>query len=364
VANVVEFSNVTKRFSAAPAVDDVSFAVGAGEIVSLLGPSGCGKTTTLRLIAGFETPNAGTVLIAGEDMADSRPYERNIGLLFQHYALFPHMTVGENVAYGLRHRGFEKADIPARVGEMLRLVKLGGFVDRKPSQLSGGQQQRVALARALATRPKVVLLDEPLSALDAKLREELRTELKEILGVVGSTTIVVTHDQEEAMSLGDRIIVMNQGRIAQLGSPDDIYSRPATKFVAEFMGRSNWFSGTMISGANAGQPNFETTTRLGICAPAPSELRNGRFDLCIRPERIDLFASGAAPDQRARTNLAAKIVDMTLLGPARQFIVQIETGEKLTVVQSNRFAMELDKGSSVNASFLSEDVIMIPATEA
>jgi ABC-type Fe3+/spermidine/putrescine transport system ATPase subunit len=361
VANVVEFSKVTKSFGLAPAVDDVSFEVADGETLSLLGPSGCGKTTTLRLIAGFETPNAGSVRIAGEDMADSRPYQRNIGLLFQHYALFPHMTVGENVAYGLRHRGFVKADIPNRVGEMLKLVKLSGFADRKPAQLSGGQQQRVALARALATRPKVVLLDEPLSALDAKLREELRTELKEILGSVGSTTIVVTHDQEEAMSLGDRIIVMNQGRIAQLGSPEDIYSRPTTKFVAEFMGRSNWFSGRILSGSAAGPLNFETESGLRVCAPTPRDLREGQFELCIRPERIDLLAVGEAPDPRARTVLPATIVDMTLLGPARQFVVQLGTGEKMTVVQSNRFTVDLRKGSSVNASFLSEDIILIPA---
>jgi ABC-type Fe3+/spermidine/putrescine transport system ATPase subunit len=364
VANVVEFSNVTKYFGPAPAVNDVSFDVAAGETLSLLGPSGCGKTTTLRLIAGFETPNAGSVRIAGEDMANSRPYQRNIGLLFQHYALFPHMSVGENVAYGLRHRGFAKADIPKRVAEMLNLVKLIGFVDRKPAQLSGGQQQRVALARALATRPKVVLLDEPLSALDAKLREELRTELKEILGSVGSTTIVVTHDQEEAMSLGDRIIVMNQGRIAQLGSPEEIYSRPKTRFVAEFMGRSNWFAGRMDDDATAVRLNFETTSGLKMSAPMSADLGGRQVELCIRPERIDLFASGDAPVQSVRTNLPATIVDMTLLGPARQFIVQLQTGEVMTVVQSNRFAMTLGKGSSINVSFLSEDVILIPVNAA
>ena len=360
MTNVVEFSNVSKMFGGVPAVSDVSFDVAAGETLSLLGPSGCGKTTTLRLIAGFETPDAGSVRIAGEDMADSRPYQRNIGLLFQHYALFPHMTVGENVAYGLRHRGFAKADIPQRVAEMLRLVKLTGFIDRKPAQLSGGQQQRVALARALATRPKVVLLDEPLSALDAKLREELRSELKEILASVGSTTIVVTHDQEEAMSLGDRIIVMNQGRIAQLGSPEEISSRPSTKFVAEFMGRSNWLAGSALSEAPEGQGNFETTSGLRIFAPV--QLRDGarRFELCIRPERIDLLA-GDARAQPTRTNLPATVVDMTLLGHARQFVVQLRTGETLTVFQSNRFATNLAKGSSINASFLAEDIIMIPA---
>jgi ABC-type spermidine/putrescine transport systems, ATPase components len=211
----------------------------------LLGPSGCGKTTTLRLISGFEDPEEGVIEIAGESMVGKRPYERNVGLLFQHYALFPHMTVAENVGYGLKHRRWPKAEIGDRIAEMLRLVQLQGFDGRRPGQMSGGQQQRVALARVLATGPKLVLLDEPLSALDAKLREELRLELKQILTSVGSTTIVVTHDQDEAMSLADRIIIMNRGRIEQQGTPDEIYMRPRTAFVAAFIGRTNWFHGSI-----------------------------------------------------------------------------------------------------------------------
>ena len=242
---VIKFDGVGKSFGAFTAVDGISFSAAAGETVALLGPSGCGKTTTLRLIAGFEEPDKGTIEISGESMAGKRPYERNVGLLFQHYALFPHMTVQENIAYGLKHRGWPKAEIADRVAEMLRLVQLESFADRRPRQMSGGQQQRVALARVLATKPKLVLLDEPLSALDAKLREELRVELKQILTAVGSTTIVVTHDQDEAMSLADRIIVMNRGRIEQQGAPDEIYSRPATSFVATFIGRTNWFHGTI-----------------------------------------------------------------------------------------------------------------------
>ena len=219
MANSVQFVAVSKFYGAFAAISDVSFEVGDGETVALLGPSGCGKTTILRTIAGFETPTKGAVRIAGLDMAQRRPYERNVGLLFQHYALFPHMTVAQNVAYGLRHRGCPKGDIAARVAEMLALVKLPSFGERYPSRLSGGQQQRVALARALATRPGVVLLDEPLSALDAKLRQELRSELKEVLAAVGSTAIVVTHDQEEAMSLGERVFIMNAGRIVPAGHP-------------------------------------------------------------------------------------------------------------------------------------------------
>lgn len=361
MANVVEFTNVTKRFGAVPAIDDISFDVAAGEIVSLLGPSGCGKTTTLRLIAGFETPDAGSVRIDGEDMSDSRPYQRNIGLLFQHYALFPHMSVGENVAYGLRHRGFPKADIPGRVKEMLKLVKLSGFDDRKPAQLSGGQQQRVALARALATRPKVVLLDEPLSALDAKLREELRTELKEILGAVGSTTIVVTHDQEEAMSLGDRIIVMNQGRIAQMGLPEDIYSRPATKFVAEFMGRSNWLSGQVVQDGISGQCHLLTASGLKIPVSAHPAKSGGLFDLCIRPERLDLLADISAQEENSKIFLPAHIVEITLLGPVKQILVELLTGEKITIVQANRSITALKTGQPVQVSFSAGDAILITA---
>ena len=245
MADGVEFRGVTKRFGALAAIDDISFSVGQGETIALLGPSGCGKTTILRMIAGFESPNQGSVLIGGRDMAGLKPYERNVGLLFQHYALFPHMSVAQNVAYGLRHRGHAVSDIPRRVAEMLDLVQLSGFSNRRPDQLSGGQQQRVALARALAIHPNLLLLDEPLSALDAKLRHELRVELKQVLAAVGSTAIVVTHDQEEAMSLGERVFVMSRGTIMQIGTPNDIYWRPTSRFVAEFMGRANWLRGRL-----------------------------------------------------------------------------------------------------------------------
>src|SRR4029077_10294230 len=245
---VIEFREVAKRFGQVAAVDGVTFTVAPGETVSLLGPSGCGKTTTLRLISGFEEPDEGSIDIEGVSMIGKRPYERNVGLLFQHYALFPHMTVAENVAYGLKHRGWPKAEIAGRVGEMLRLVQLQGFEPRRPGQLSGGQQQRVALARVLATRPQLVLLDEPLSALDAKLREELRLELKQILPAVGSTTTVATHYKAQAQSPPDRIIIMNRGRIEQQGPPDEIYMQPRSAFVAAFIGRTNWFHGR-ISGA-------------------------------------------------------------------------------------------------------------------
>ena len=255
-----------------------------------LGPSGCGKTTTLRLIAGFEDLDRGSIEIAGEAMNGKRPYERNVGLLFQHYALFPHMTVLENIAYGLKRRGWPKSELADRVAAMLRLVQLDGFESRYPWQMSGGQQQRVALA----TKPKLVLFDEPLSALDANMREELRTELKQILGSVGTTTIVVTHDQDEAMSLADRIVVMNRGRIEQDGTPDEIYARPKTHFVATFVGRANWLRGTIASPHVDGLAQFVTQAGSTLIVyPAPDAI-NGDGSVGIRPERMVI----AAPVQR------------------------------------------------------------------
>src|SRR5262245_32490266 len=294
---VIEFREASKRVGQTAPVGRVSFAIGAGETVSLLGPSGCGKTTTLRLIAGFETPDNGVIEIAGEAMAGKRPYERNVGLLFQHYALFPHMTVAENVAYGLKHRRWPRTEIAGRVDEMLRLVQLRGFGARRPGQLSGGEQQRVALARVLATRPRLVLLDEPLSALDAKLREELRLELKQILAAVGSTTIVVTHDQDEAMSLADRIIVMNRGRIEQQGSPDEIYMRPQTAFVAAFIGRANWFHGDLSGGGDDGYARLTTAAGTALAIRHSGAARGGRWSLCIRPERVAVLGPEATADR-------------------------------------------------------------------
>jgi ABC-type Fe3+/spermidine/putrescine transport system ATPase subunit len=243
--NVLELRDVVKRFGSLTAVNGVSLSVQKGSIISLLGPSGCGKTTLLRIIAGFEHPDEGMVFLGSKNMNGKRPYERNVGLLFQDYALFPHMTVEKNVAYGLHQRGFPAPQIKKRTNEMLDLVGMGEFANRRPQTLSGGQRQRVALGRALASNPELILLDEPLSALDAKLRLELRTELKRILVTAGSTAVIVTHDQEEAMTFGERVVVMEKGQIRQEGSPAQIYDDPKTRFVAEFIGRSNWFSGTL-----------------------------------------------------------------------------------------------------------------------
>ncbi|HUI17281.1 MAG TPA: ABC transporter ATP-binding protein [Alphaproteobacteria bacterium] len=355
---VIAFRDVSKRFGQTVAVDRVSFSVGAGETVSLLGPSGCGKTTTLRLISGFEDPDEGVIEIAGESMVGKRPYERNVGLLFQHYALFPHMTVAENIAYGLKHRRWPKAEIGERVDEMLRLVQLQGFGDRRPGQMSGGQQQRVALARVLATRPKLVLLDEPLSALDAKLREELRVELKQILAAVGSTTIVVTHDQDEAMSLADRIIVMNRGRIEQQGTPDEIYARPLTPFVAAFIGRANWFHGRIAAAAGEGLCQLATDAGTMLAIPHPGGAGGGSWSACIRPERVVVMALGAAGGA-GENRLPGQIVDVVNMGAELHYIVDGAEG-RLMAVEPNRAGPRVRRGDRVQLLFRADDCVVLP----
>jgi len=356
---VIEFQDVIKRFGQTTAVAGVTFTVNSGETVSLLGPSGCGKTTTLRLISGFEEPDEGTIEIAGESMSGKRPYERNVGLLFQHYALFPHMTAAENIAYGLKHRAWPKAEIAGRVAEMLRLVQLQGFENRWPAQMSGGQQQRVALARVLATRPKLVLLDEPLSALDAKLREELRVELKQILTSVGSTTIVVTHDQDEAMSLADRVIVMNRGLIEQEGTPDEIYARPSTAFVAAFIGRANWFYGQLSNAPGSQIARLTTDAGTALSVRAPIAGADARCGACVRPERVLL----AEPNSKARdiseNSLPAQVVDVINLGAEIHYFVEGAEG-RLLVVEANRGGPRLHKGERVSVLFSAEDCIVLP----
>jgi ABC-type Fe3+/spermidine/putrescine transport system ATPase subunit len=353
MTTVIEFRDVIKRFGQAAAVDRVTFSVAAGETVALLGPSGCGKTTTLRLISGFEAPDAGVIEIAGQSVIGKRPYERNVGLLFQHYALFPHMTVAENVAYGLKHRRWPKADIADRVTEMLRLVQLQGFGERRPGQMSGGQQQRVALARVLATKPQLVLLDEPLSALDAKLREELRVELKQILTAVGSTTIVVTHDQDEAMSLADRIMVMNRGRIEQEGTPDEIYARPRTPFVAAFIGRANWFHGRLSRGAGC---RLTTDGGTVLAIPDPGGAEGAGWSACIRPERVAV--TGTA-DGSAENCLSGQVVDVVNMGAELHYIIDGAEG-RVMAIEPNRGGSPVRRGDRIQMSFRAKDCVVLP----
>ncbi|MCA1363369.1 ABC transporter ATP-binding protein [Bradyrhizobium sp. IC3069] len=359
--NVLELKDVTKKYGGFTAVDGVSLEIEQGKVLSLLGPSGCGKTTTLRIIAGFASPDGGIVRIAGEDVSQLKPYERNVGLLFQDYALFPHMTVTQNVAYGMRFRGSPAATVLSRVERMLSLVQLSGLEDRCPHQLSGGQQQRVALARALATDPKIVLLDEPLSALDAKLRLELRIELKEILRSVGATTIVVTHDQEEALSLGDEVVVMHAGKIVQRGTPSEIYKAPAHKFVAEFVGRSNWFHATRSGRSTVGISSFVTNDGVEIRARSPQSDHNDSADLCVRPEHIELADSAAPePAQDAEHNvLTGVVLDVASLGSDIHVVVELPGKARLLAIRKNAGRMPgLAPGQHVRAIFSASDVLV------
>lgn len=354
----LEIRNVSKRFGATHAVDNVSFSVAKGDVVALLGPSGCGKTTTLRLIAGFETPDSGRLLIEGQDIADKRPYERNVGLLFQDYALFPHMTVAENVGYGLRFRGVTGSAAAKRVEEMLALVKLSGYGSRRPFQLSGGEQQRVALARAIAINPNLILLDEPLSALDAKLRQELRTEIKDILAKVGTTTIIVTHDQEEALGIAERVIVMNRGVIAQEGSPTEIYLRPNNKFVAEFIGRSNMLEGNIVRD-ESGRARFSGQ---GVTLTVPADrMSKGTVWACIRPERIAVLDPAAPESERQRYEnvLEGTVIDSAPLAADIHLLVALDSRQRIAVVEKNLGQTVRSRGAQVSLCFDAEDCLIV-----
>ena len=290
----VQLASLTKRFDDVTAVDDISLDIHPGEFFSLLGPSGCGKTSTLRMIAGFEPPTSGQILLDGTDVGSWAPNRRNVNTVFQHYALFPFLTVAENVAFGMRYKSVPKAERDDRVAEALALVQLSGYEKRRPNQLSGGQQQRVALARALVLRPAVLLLDEPLGALDAKIRKQLRIELKALQEEVGITFVFVTHDQEEALSMSDRLAVMNGGRIEQIGSPAEVYENPATVFVADFLGVSN-----LMEAEARSRGSGECTVRVGefeLCSRCGEVGLRGPVKVIVRPERVRLLQHGAAEE--------------------------------------------------------------------
>ena len=315
------------------AVDHIDLEVQDGEFFSLLGPSGCGKTTTLRMIGGFEQPTSGTIELAGVDVTWLPPYQRNVNTVFQNYALFPHLSIFDNVAFGLRRRRVPEAEVRQRVGEMLALVELPGYERRKPAQISGGQAQRVALARALVNKPAVLLLDEPLGALDLKLRKQMQLELKRIQQEVGITFIYVTHDQEEAMTMSDRIAVMNRGRYEQLGDPETLYERPSTEFVAGFLGVSNLLAATLGE-----RDGGYVTARLagGEVARVPSSVVNGKSSIRIgvRPEKIRLHADGATiPDRLNR--LPGRVIDASYLGASTSYTIESGAGERITVYEQN-----------------------------
>jgi ABC-type Fe3+/spermidine/putrescine transport system ATPase subunit len=359
-APILELRGVGKHFGPLTAVGDVSFSVEKGEIVALLGPSGCGKTTTLRMIAGFLQPDEGSIRIAGRDMTLVPPYERNIGLVFQDYALFPHLSVEQNIAYGLRQRGFEQKRISARVREMVDLVRLGGYAAQRPTLLSGGQQQRVALARAIAIAPELMLLDEPLSALDAKLRQELRFELKRILLTARCTAVVVTHDQEEAMSLADRVIVMDRGRILQEGAPTAVYSRPASREVAELMGRANWFEGEVGNIVDGHREFLSRDGRL-LISDQP-DLVGHPCRLCVRPERLMILGETSAND---RLNIIdGKVTSVAHLGSEIHYEIQLPSGHVVLVFEQNRDQALPGIGTALRLGFRPGDGVLIPKDRA
>ncbi len=331
----VRLESVTKRFGDFVAVDDLSLNVTHGEFFSLLGPSGCGKTTTLRMIGGFEDVTAGTIFLGDRDVTDLPPFVRPVNTVFQNYALFPHLDVFENIAFGLRRRKTPAGEIRSQVASMLDLVDLPGYERRKPNQLSGGQQQRVALARALVNNPDVLLLDEPLGALDLKLRKQMQVELKRIQSEIGITFIFVTHDQEEAMTMSDRIAVMRNGRIEQLGHPEELYERPRTQFVAGFLGVSN-----LLDGEIAGRAGELVEIRLtdGTIVRAPAAATNGAsaVRVGIRPEKLRVQPRGAAGDADEGTNsLEGTVLDASYIGVSTQYLVQTADGHKLTVYAQN-----------------------------
>jgi putrescine transport system ATP-binding protein len=331
---LIRFDRVSKRFGAIAAVDDLSLDIFEREFFCLLGPSGCGKSTLLRLLAGFETPSAGRVLLGGEDLTEVPPYRRPVNMMFQSYALFPHLTVAGNVGFGLRQEGLPKAEIAARVDEMLRLVQLGGLGERYPAQFSGGQRQRVALARALAKRPRVLLLDEPLAALDKKLREETQFELMDLQVRLGTTFVVVTHDQEEAMTMADRIGVMDRGRLAQVATPAEIYEQPRTRFIAEFVGDVNILEGT-VAGREGGLWRIEAPSAAGpLLVDDPDEdLSVGQgVAVAIRPEKIVLRRD---PPAGGANGLAGEVWDIGYLGDWTIYRVRLDSGEVVRVSRAN-----------------------------
>ena len=324
-AVAVRLAGVSRWYGRVRAIDEVTLEVRRGEFLSLLGPSGCGKTTTLNVIAGFVEPSAGRVVIEGEDVTDVPTYRRRLGMVFQNYALFPHLTVFENVAFGLRVRRAPRGEIAGRVGEALGLVRLAGFEDRRPRQLSGGQQQRIALARALVTRPRVLLLDEPLAALDKNLRDEMRVELKEIQRRTGLTTIFVTHDQEEALSLSDRVVVMQDGRVEQVSAPRELYDRPLTRFVATFVGASNVLGGVVErGGVDRALVLFDGLGRLEISPDRPLAAGE-RVEAFVRPERLAL---ARAPSEGGE-GWPGRVVHLVYLGDKTEAYLEVGGGGRL-----------------------------------
>lgn len=326
--STVELKKVEKRYGSVTAVHSLDLSIEPGEFVTLLGPSGCGKSTTLRMVAGFVQPNAGTIMIGGKNVTGIPPHRREVGLVFQNYALFPHMSVQKNVEFGLKMRGVEAAERLRRVDEALGLVKLGDYSERMPAQLSGGQQQRVALARALVIRPNVLLLDEPFGALDKQLRDHMRLELRDLQRELNISTMFVTHDQDEALSMSDRIVVMSEGTVCQVGGPNAIYEKPNSRFVADFMGRSNLFDARVVDGSTK-----LDAEGLVLDVGQKQDLNGSSAMVMVRPEKIELLES--AEDREGATTVRGKIMSSVYLGSTVQYEVKVDEGPTVLVVRQN-----------------------------
>jgi spermidine/putrescine ABC transporter ATP-binding subunit len=349
----LEIRNLVKRYTAQSVVGPLSFSVMAGEFISLLGPSGCGKTTTLRCIAGFETPSEGSIHLEGARIDAQPPNRRNIGLVFQSYALFPHLTVFENIAFGLRLRRVALPEMKARIGHALDLVGLPDLAERYPRQLSGGQQQRIAIARSVVLEPRILLFDEPLSNLDFKLRAVMRTELRELQRRLGKTTIYVTHDQSEALALSDRIVVMSNGRIEQIGSPREIYQRPANSFVADFIGNSNLLDAVVV-GVEADATLIRTDRGMTLRAAPAARKPGDRVVAMIRPEHVRL-TSAAEPGENTMT---VRIAQATYLG--QDLHLRVISGEQtLLAVAQGSVAQHLAAGDEVHVAVAAADVFLL-----
>ena len=352
----VVLESVTKIFDhRVRAVDNVSLKIREGEFFSLLGPSGCGKTTTLRLIAGFEEPTEGRVLIGAKEVTHVPPHKRDTGMVFQNYALFPHRAVAENVAFGLKMRKVPKAEIEQRVNDALRLVELEGLGDRRPSQLSGGQQQRVALARAIVIEPAVLLCDEPLGALDKKLRQSMQFELKNLQKKIGVTLIYVTHDQEEALTMSDRIAIMEGGKITQIGDPLEIYNRPNTRFVSNFIGDSNIFEG-LAKAVGAGVVEVASKDGLAIAAESDTVTDGQQVTVAVRPEKVHFISPGGT----AENELTGKVESVNFLGNSILYRLTLKSGRLILALMPNSGAIQIHQpGESVRVGWSRSDGVIL-----
>ncbi len=348
--STLKLQSLGKIFSGTVAVENIDLDVSDGELVAFLGPSGCGKTTVLRMVAGFVEPSSGSILMGGKDINNLPPNRRNMGMVFQNYALFPHMTVSGNTAFGLKARHMASRDIPGRVAAALDLVGLKGLEGRYPKELSGGQQQRVALARVLVLRPQLLLFDEPLSNLDAKLRVQMRHEIRNLQREVGITSLFVTHDQEEAMTIADRIVVMNNGRIEQVGAPSEIYDFPRTRFVANFIGVANLISGRMADGRFRSSKGLQLAVSAGDIPQA-----DGQIVLSIRPEKIDIRPA------TSETGISGTVVRATKLGGLIEYFVELSSGDTILVQKLDRSSSDhLKVSENIRLYWSAEDARLLP----